>query len=112
MRVDVVGAGLRIILQYENHGVFPKWRLAERFDNPAEGEIVVGHEGARSVKAGASAGGVVAREMHDFELWHVSVADKFIQLGDPRIGAGLFGGLQINSRLSRADQASYLAPVS
>src|ERR1700733_6127015 len=47
--------------------------------------------------------------MHDFELGHVSLADKFFQLRDPGIGARLVGSLQIKCWVSRADVRKHLA---
>ena len=81
--VDVVGAGLRVVLDDEDAGFLPLRALRDGLDHSAEREVVVGHHGAWRGVLGIESLGVVAREAHDHQVGNlVGLAELLIFLDE------------------------------
>ena len=59
MRIDVVGAVLRVVFQNEDGGLRPELGMANALDNAAQGGVVLGDVGARRPLAPRRALGVI-----------------------------------------------------
>ena len=69
------------------HSLRPELAVADRFDDAAERQVVVGHGGFGRLHAGPRAGRVIVRQQHDMKV---------------RAVAGLFSGLQLVDELGGA----------
>ncbi len=65
MRIHVVGATLRIVLDHEDRRFVPDPALRDRFHQPADREVVLRHHRTRRRRAGARAVGVIVAEPDD-----------------------------------------------
>jgi hypothetical protein len=101
VRIGVVGARLRVVLNDEDHRVLPIRTVRERLHDPPKSEVVVGHARARRALARPAGGQVVHRQPHDFKLWHVAVAHIALEFGDPHISALLVLRHQIHRDVVR-----------
>ncbi len=63
--IDVVEAHLRVVFDDEDAGVWPEFAVADRVDDAAEGEVVVGHGGFGRGVTGSGAHRVVGGQEHD-----------------------------------------------
>jgi len=62
---------LRVVLDPENNRIFPKAASAERFDDAAEGQVVVGHTGRRCWGTRAGPARVIVGQADQDELRHL-----------------------------------------
>src|SRR5579884_2977253 len=68
MRVDMVGAILRVVLDYENRRVVPVRTVGDRLGDTSHGKIVVGYRRIWRRRAGLCAGGVVVGQTHQAKV--------------------------------------------
>src|SRR5262249_56734952 len=73
MTVYMIEAVLRIVLRHENRRLLPVPALRDRFNDAAEGEIVVGDRGARRRKARARPLCVIVVEKNEDQVGKVAV---------------------------------------
>ena len=73
MRIDVIGAVLRVVFNHEDCGVLPELRFADSIDEQPECEVVLGDHRGRRRLADPRAGGVVVRQTHDRQLRHRAI---------------------------------------
>ena len=82
----MIGPGLRIIFDHENDRVLPAQAARELLHNASECEIVVRHTRKGRAFTRACSRQVIHWQPQEFELRHVSVAHKALELSDPYIG--------------------------
>ena len=88
---DMVPARLRIVLDGEDRHLRPELAVRQRLDDPAEGEVVVGHAGLGCGAVGRGAAGVVVRQADDDEIRVFPTGLELRQLPDEKIGTELVG---------------------
>ena len=105
MRIDVVGAVLRVVLDDEDRGLRPELRVRHGLDDLAEGEVVVGDLCSRGGPAGAGAAGVVVWQPDDLQARHFALLLEAAQLGDETRGALHVGISHVEAAELRVDVA-------
>src|SRR5579872_255790 len=86
MRVDVIGAVLRIILHNENGRLLPESRTADGLNNLAQSKIVIGNVGGGRIGSGQQTLCVIGRETHHHKLWPVTRFLSRLQLLNESMG--------------------------
>ena len=99
----MVGAVLGVVLDDEDRRRRPERRPAHRLDEPAEGEVVLRHEGGGGELAGARAAGVIVGEADDLQPRHLPLGLEAGQLGDEAIGPFQVGVVLIEAAEVRVD---------
>src|ERR1700736_1310866 len=99
MRIDVVRAALRIVLEHEHDGALPERTPRQRFDQSAKREIVVRHVRSWRRLPCLRSGRVVVRQTDKFECWHLSGPHKILELLEPDLYPHLIGNVQAPSRI-------------
>src|SRR5882672_6364943 len=95
MRVDVVGAVLRVVLEDEHDGALPERRGGESLDDAPQGEVVVRDERARGRSPGLPARRVVVRQSQERERGHLSRRYEAAKFLEPGVDALLIGNREI-----------------
>src|SRR5450755_2454527 len=101
MRVDMVGAILRIVFNHEDGGVLPIGAVRNGIDNASDREIVIGYRSLWRGLSGTRASGMVIRKIEQCELREFFGAPlcfhKLVKLPQKFIGAKLIGiiGIEI-----------------
>ena len=72
MGIHVIGSVLGVVFDNEEGGLGPEFREAHGFDKPAQGQVVVGHQGRRGELAGGGPLGVVVWQPQDLESRHIA----------------------------------------
>ena len=114
MRIDVIGAVLRVVFDDEDGGVVPVRAVGDGIDHAAERQIVVGDRGLRRGLAGTRASGVVVGQIEQRELRKFFGGSlrfhKLVELAQEFVGAELVGiiGIRSRERADRSDRAARL----
>ena len=69
MGVDVIGAILGIILNYQNRSVYPVGAVRDGFDHAPEREIIIRHRSSRTRMPGRGAVSVIIGQIQKDEVW-------------------------------------------
>ena len=83
----MIPAGLRIVFDREETGILPKLAARERFDDAAQGEIVVGDLRRGCGETGPSPAGMIVGQANDRELRKIAVLLEVVQVLDEIVGA-------------------------
>ena len=93
--VDVVRAVLGVVLDDENGRLLPELAFAQRLDNHAQGQVVVGHHRGRGRRTDPGAGGVVVAESQDRQLREVAFLFEPLDFLDEMLGPFDVGIFQV-----------------
>ena len=105
MRVHVIGAVLRVVLQNEDRRILPVPAGGDRFDDPAQRQVVLRDHGARRRIACARVGRMVPSQAQDREARQIAVLFKLPKLLQPDVHAAAIGGHQVEGRVIGIDRA-------
>ena len=83
----MIPAGLRIVFDGEDARLLPKLALAERLDDLAEREVVVGDLRGGRGRAGLRAAGVIVRQTDENEVRHLALLLELAEVLDELRGA-------------------------
>ena len=93
MRIDVIRAALGVVFECENRRVFPEHAVRYRFDDAAEGQIVVGHHGAWRRRAWPGPLRVIVGDADNRKLRQVAVGYEALKLLQPVVDPLLVGNV-------------------
>ena len=105
MGVHVVGAVLRVVLEDEDGRLRPEAALRDGLDEPAEGDVVLGHHRARGERSRPRPVGVVAAEVEDVEAGQAAVLLEAPELLEPGVDALVVRDVEIEGRERGVDLA-------
>ena len=89
MGIDVVRSILRVILYDKDGCLGPELRTADRFDQPAQCQVIIRHIGRWRRLAGCRALRVIVRKPQDLQARHLALGFKTFQLGNETVRAFL-----------------------